>query len=167
MSEEKRKLLIVEDDEGLQRQLKWCFDEYEVLMAASRAEAVTLARRFEPAVVLQDLGLPPDAAGVTEGMQTLREELEQPGTLPATPPGVGPGMPVELLRRRPDVRRAERQLAAATARGGRTISRADPSARHSGVPRTSGHRERRRSHGRALTRGSRSHERSSPPAPRP
>ena len=48
MSEEKPKLLIVEDDEGLQRQLKWCFDEYEVLMAASRAEALTLARRFEP-----------------------------------------------------------------------------------------------------------------------
>ncbi len=75
MSEEKPKLLIVEDDEGLQRQLKWCFDDYEVLMAASRAEALTLARRFEPAVVLQDLGLPPDAAGVTEGMQTLRELL--------------------------------------------------------------------------------------------
>jgi two-component system, NtrC family, response regulator len=75
MSEEKPKLLIVEDDEGLQRQLKWCFDEYEVLMAASRTEALTLARRFEPAVVLQDLGLPPDAAGVTEGMQTLRELL--------------------------------------------------------------------------------------------
>jgi len=75
MSEEKLKLLIVEDDEGLQRQLKWCFDEYEVLMAASRAEALTLARRFEPAVVLQDLGLPPDAAGVTEGMQTLKELL--------------------------------------------------------------------------------------------
>jgi two-component system NtrC family response regulator len=75
MSEEKPKLLIVEDDEGLQRQLKWCFDEYEVLMASSRAEALTLARRFEPAVVLQDLGLPPDAAGVTEGMQTLRELL--------------------------------------------------------------------------------------------
>ncbi|HEV7609500.1 MAG TPA: PEP-CTERM-box response regulator transcription factor [Steroidobacteraceae bacterium] len=75
MSEEKPKLLIVEDDEGLQRQLKWAFDEYEVLIAASRAEALAMARRFEPPVVLQDLGLPPDAAGVTEGMQTLRELL--------------------------------------------------------------------------------------------
>ncbi len=75
MSEEKPRLLIVEDDQGLQRQLKWCFDEYEVLMAASRAEALALVRRFEPAVVLQDLGLPPDAEGVTEGMQTLREIL--------------------------------------------------------------------------------------------
>ena len=75
MSEEKRRLLIVEDDQGLQRQLKWCFDEYEVLMAASREEALTMARRFEPPVVLQDLGLPPDAEGVTEGMKTLREIL--------------------------------------------------------------------------------------------
>jgi two-component system NtrC family response regulator len=75
MSEEKRKLLIVEDDQGLQRQLKWCFDEYEVLMAATRADALALVRRFEPAVVLQDLGLPPDAEGVTEGMKTLREIL--------------------------------------------------------------------------------------------
>ena len=75
MSEEKPRLLIVEDDQGLQRQLKWCFDEYEVLMAASREEALTMARRFEPSVVLQDLGLPPDAEGVTEGMQTLREIL--------------------------------------------------------------------------------------------
>jgi len=75
MSDEKPRLLIVEDDQGLQRQLKWCFDEYEVLMAATRDEALTLARRFEPRVVLQDLGLPPDAEGVSEGMQTLRELL--------------------------------------------------------------------------------------------
>jgi two-component system NtrC family response regulator len=75
MSEEKPRLLIVEDDQGLQRQLKWCFDEYEVLMAATRDEALALARRFEPRVVLQDLGLPPDAEGVSEGMQTLRELL--------------------------------------------------------------------------------------------
>ncbi|MEJ0084623.1 MAG: PEP-CTERM-box response regulator transcription factor [Pseudomonadota bacterium] len=75
MSDEKPRLLIVEDDLGLQRQLKWCFEEYEVLMAASREEALTMARRFEPPVVLQDLGLPPDAEGVTEGMQTLRDIL--------------------------------------------------------------------------------------------
>jgi len=69
------KLLIVEDDIGLQKQLKWCFDEHEVLIASTRNEAVTMLRRFEPPVVLQDLGLPPDAEGVAEGMQTLREIL--------------------------------------------------------------------------------------------
>src|SRR6185295_9017385 len=75
MPEDKQRLLIVEDDVGLQKQLKWCFDGYEVIQATSRSEAVAQMRRFEPAVVLQDLGLPPDAAGVTEGMQTLRELL--------------------------------------------------------------------------------------------
>src|SRR5512138_1902337 len=75
LSDEKPKLLIVEDDLGLQKQLKWCFDEYEVLAATTRSEALAALRRFEPRVVLQDLGLPPDAEGVEEGMQTLREIL--------------------------------------------------------------------------------------------
>lgn len=75
MTDEKPKLLIVEDDVGLQKQLKWCFDEHEVIFAASRAEAIAQLRRYEPPVVLQDLGLPPDAEGVEEGMATLKEIL--------------------------------------------------------------------------------------------
>ena len=75
MSEDKPKLLIVEDDLGLQKQLKWCFDSCEVLQAGSRSEAIALMRRHEPKVVLQDLGLPPDPDGVTEGMATLQELL--------------------------------------------------------------------------------------------
>ena len=67
MSEDKPKLLIVEDDLGLQKQLKWCFDEHEVLIAATRSEALAQLRRFEPPVVLQDLGLPPDPEGVQRG----------------------------------------------------------------------------------------------------
>src|SRR5688572_12473838 len=73
--DEKPKLLIVEDDVGLQKQLKWCFDQYEVLVAASRTEAIAQLRRHEPNVILQDLGLPPDAEGVEEGIQTLKEIL--------------------------------------------------------------------------------------------
>jgi two-component system NtrC family response regulator len=75
VSDARPKLLIVEDDLGLQKQLKWCFDEYEVLIASNRSEAIAQWRRFEPPVVLQDLGLPPDAGGVTEGMATLKEIL--------------------------------------------------------------------------------------------
>jgi two-component system NtrC family response regulator len=75
VTDEKPKLLIVEDDVGLQKQLRWCFDEYEVIVAASRTEAITQLRRFEPPVVLQDLGLPPDPEGVEEGMATLKEIL--------------------------------------------------------------------------------------------
>jgi two-component system, NtrC family, response regulator len=75
VSEDKPKLLIVEDDPGLQKQLKWCFDSYEVLQAGSRSEAIALMRRHEPPVVLQDLGLPPDPDGVSEGMATVQELL--------------------------------------------------------------------------------------------
>jgi two-component system, NtrC family, response regulator len=75
VSDLKPKLLIVEDDPGLQKQLKWCFDDIDVLQASSREEAIACMRRHEPQVVLQDLGLPPDAAGVSEGMSTLQEIL--------------------------------------------------------------------------------------------
>ncbi len=75
MSEDRPRLLIVEDDAGLQKQLRWTFDEYEVLQARNRAEALALLRRHEPAVVLQDLGLPPDPEGVAEGFESLREIL--------------------------------------------------------------------------------------------
>src|SRR5688500_15224245 len=75
MPDEKPKLLIVEDDPGLQKQLRWCFDEYEVITATDREQAIAELRRFEPPVVLQDLGLPPDAQGVSEGMRTLQEIL--------------------------------------------------------------------------------------------
>jgi len=46
------------------------------------------------------------------------EQLSEVAPVPAVPPEVPVGLPSELLRRRPDVRRAERQLAAATARIG-------------------------------------------------
>ncbi len=67
------KLLIVEDDPGLQRQLRWCFEPFEVLQATTRAEAINEVRKHEPPVVLQDLGLPPDPEGVREGLETLKE----------------------------------------------------------------------------------------------
>jgi len=75
VAEEKPKLLIVEDDLGLQKQLKWCFDDFAVIAATDREAAVVAVRRHEPAVVLQDLGLPPDAEGVSEGFATLLETL--------------------------------------------------------------------------------------------
>jgi multidrug efflux system outer membrane protein len=49
---------------------------------------------------------------------TLQDELSPAAPLPSAPPEVLVGLPSELLRRRPDVRYAERTLAAATARIG-------------------------------------------------
>jgi two-component system NtrC family response regulator len=71
----KAKLLIVEDDEGLQRQLRWAYDDYEVLFASDRNAAIDLLRSEEPSVVTLDLGLPPDPNGVTEGFATLETIL--------------------------------------------------------------------------------------------
>lgn len=71
-----RTLVVVEDDPGLQSQLKWCFDDYEVQMAGDRKEAISLLRRTEAPVVTLDLGLPPDPANVSEGMATLQEILD-------------------------------------------------------------------------------------------
>ncbi len=70
-----RKLLVVEDDEGLQRQLRWSYEDYEVLTAGDRETAMLLLRTHSPAVVTLDLGLPPDPDGVTEGFATLEEIL--------------------------------------------------------------------------------------------
>jgi two-component system NtrC family response regulator len=68
-------LLIVEDDAGLQSQLRWSFDRFEVSVASDREGALTEMRRFSPAVVTLDLGLPPDPGGVSEGFLTLKEIL--------------------------------------------------------------------------------------------
>ena len=75
MTDAKPKLLIVEDDEGLQRQLRWAYDDYEVLTASDRNAAIDLLRSEEPPVVTLDLGLPPDPDGVTEGFATLETIL--------------------------------------------------------------------------------------------
>ncbi|MGE0385611.1 MAG: PEP-CTERM-box response regulator transcription factor [Gammaproteobacteria bacterium] len=71
-----QRLLVVEDDPGLQKQLKWCFADFEISMAADRGAALEAVARFRPAVVTLDLGLPPDAANATEGIAALEQMLE-------------------------------------------------------------------------------------------
>ncbi len=66
-------LLVVEDDPGLREQLLWSFENYEVIVAQDRKEAIAKLRRFEPRVVTLDLGLPPNPCGYEEGLNTLRE----------------------------------------------------------------------------------------------
>jgi len=69
------KLLIVEDDPGLQRQLRWSFEGCEVAVAEDRTAAVIELETFAPAVVTLDLGLPPDPGGTSEGFRALDEIL--------------------------------------------------------------------------------------------
>ena len=75
MTANKSKLLIIEDDPGLQKQLRWSLDAYDVAVAGDREAALAQIRRHEPAVVTMDLGLPPDPDGSTEGLATLQQIL--------------------------------------------------------------------------------------------
>ena len=75
MTSNSRKLLVVEDDPGLQTQLKWCFEGYEVLIAGDRSAALSELEKHRPPVITLDLGLPPDSDGTSEGFQTLEDIL--------------------------------------------------------------------------------------------
>jgi two-component system NtrC family response regulator len=77
LSKEKKHLLVVEDDKGLQSQLRWAFEDFEVVISGDREDAIAQLRRVQPGVVLLDLGLPPDPGGVTEGLATLSEILSK------------------------------------------------------------------------------------------
>jgi two-component system NtrC family response regulator len=75
MADERPLLLMVEDDPGLQRQMKWSFDQYNVVFAGDREQAIAQVRRYEPQVVTLDLGLPPETDNPSEGFRTLEEIL--------------------------------------------------------------------------------------------
>ena len=71
MADSNPQLLIIEDDEGLEGQLKWAYEDFDVVLAGTRDSALAALRSEEPAVVTLDLGLPPDPDGVTEGFAVL------------------------------------------------------------------------------------------------
>ncbi len=75
MSTTEKPLLIVDDDAGLLRQLRWAFSDHKVYGAGTRQEAVDLVRQHPMPVAIVDLGLPPDPDGASEGLATLAEIL--------------------------------------------------------------------------------------------
>jgi len=74
-SEKSHNLLIVEDDPALQKQIKWSLDQFESVTALDRESALVQMRRYMPAVVTMDLGLPPDPDSVSEGFKLLEQIL--------------------------------------------------------------------------------------------
>lgn len=83
----------------------------ESVLASSEAEVPPLEVQLTRAI---------NAIGILLGERpgTLGRELRTVKPIPLPPPEVAVGVPADLLRRRPDIRRAERQLAAQTARVG-------------------------------------------------
>jgi two-component system NtrC family response regulator len=69
-------LLIVDDDENIQAQMKWALgQDYDVRMAENRLAALQECAQNHPNVVLLDLGLPPCPTDPTEGFKALGEIL--------------------------------------------------------------------------------------------
>jgi two-component system NtrC family response regulator len=70
------RLLIVEDDPALQKQMRWAFDKFETYAADNREDALDLLRRYQPPVVTMDLGLPPHPDSTEEGFALLEQMLQ-------------------------------------------------------------------------------------------
>ncbi len=94
-------VLVLEDDEGLQAQYRWLLSDYQVLSARTRAEANEIARAQRPALAVVDLGLPPDADGMTEGLAAVSDIL-----------GVNPGTKVVVVTGNESLDGANRAVAA-------------------------------------------------------
>ena len=75
MTDKRKPLLVIEDDPALQKQMRWAFDAHEVLTANDRESAIAQLRRFEPAVITMDLGLPPKPDDPDVGFELLQEIL--------------------------------------------------------------------------------------------
>ena len=71
-----KSILVVEDNPGLQKQLKWSFEGYQVYLANDRTSAVEQLKQHQMPVVTLDLGLPPDPANASEGLAALDEILD-------------------------------------------------------------------------------------------
>ena len=69
-------ILVVEDNLGLQKQLKWSFEGYQVYLASDRTSAIEQLKQHQMPVVTLDLGLPPDPANASEGLAALEEMLD-------------------------------------------------------------------------------------------
>ena len=75
-AERSAQILLVEDDEGLRRQMQWALEPYQTVPAGTAAEAMRQFKSGIPITIL-DLGLPPDRDGASEGLKVLDAILNQ------------------------------------------------------------------------------------------
>jgi len=111
------KYVQVRYDRGLTNELDLTLAQRE--LATLQVEAAPLAAQIAAARYSI-------AVLIGQYPETIDKELQAPGMIPALPASVGIGLPVELLRRRPDIREAERELAASNARIGVAIGNLFP-----------------------------------------
>jgi multidrug efflux system outer membrane protein len=119
LEQQRRTLAVTEDKHrnGLASRLEVVRARTEVESTAAEIPPLQQASRQYIHLISTLLGLQPTA---------LSAELERPAPVPAVPGEIAVGVPSELLRRRPDIRAAERQLAAATARVGMATAQLFP-----------------------------------------
>ncbi len=88
-------------------------NELDVTLA--QRELAQLQSQVAPLIAQVDAARYVIAVLIGEFPENLGKELTKPGVLPAMPARIRAGLPIDLLRRRPDIAEAERQLASATA----------------------------------------------------
>jgi NodT family efflux transporter outer membrane factor (OMF) lipoprotein len=111
LADQQKTLAVTEDRRrnGLASDLEVVRARTEVESTAAGIPLLEQAGRQYVHVLSTLLGLEPTA---------LSADLERPMPIPGVPQGIAVGIPSDLLRRRPDIQGAERQLAAATAQVG-------------------------------------------------
>jgi NodT family efflux transporter outer membrane factor (OMF) lipoprotein len=90
----------------------------ELDVALATRELATLEAQIAPVEAEVNAAQYTLAVLVGEYPENMRNELSKPDLIPTMPAPAPPGVPLDLLKRRPDIQEAERQLAAATARIG-------------------------------------------------
>jgi NodT family efflux transporter outer membrane factor (OMF) lipoprotein len=90
----------------------------ELDVALATRELATLEAEIAPVEAEVNAAQYTLAVLVGEYPETMVQELSKPDLIPSMPAAAAPGVPLDLLKRRPDIQVAERELAAATARIG-------------------------------------------------
>jgi NodT family efflux transporter outer membrane factor (OMF) lipoprotein len=90
----------------------------ELDVALATRELSTMEAQLAPMVAQEKAAQYAIAVLLGEYPESMAEELSKPDLVPSMPAAASAGTPLDLLKRRPDIQQAERQLASATARIG-------------------------------------------------